>query len=272
MAVMDEAYGPRPLDVGEFEASTFEFNRGGFIRGGFRDPVVAPAWTYYSGGSYGQNSYPRPAITLSHLEGLLGGPVFHRALRAFFQEFRFKHPSTADFERTLERESGRDLGWFFRQALHSTRALDYSVREAKNFRVPKREGFVWRDGRRVEEGGGEDGGDAEDDDARPRRWRAVATVFREGEFVHPVTVEFRFDNDRVARREWAGATRWARWTFTGPAKLVSVEVDPDGRMALDVNRLNNGRRAEPDPAPALALVVDVLYWLQSLFHAASLLA
>ena len=100
----------------------------------------------------------------------------------------------------------------------------------------------------------------------------MALVFREGDFVHPMTVEFRFDDGKVLRRDWAGAARWVRWTFTGPAKLESVEVDPDHLLALDVDRLNNGRRAEPERAPALALVTDLMYWLQSLFHAVSLFA
>ena len=74
------------------------------------------------------------------------------------------------------------------------------------------------------------------------------------------------------RREWAGEMRWARWTFRGPAKLERAEVDPDGVLALDADRLNNGKTVEADRAPALAFATDVLYWLASLFQAAALFA
>ena len=189
---------------------------------------MASSWRYYSGGSYGQNSYPRTALTLRHLEGLLGPAPFARAMRAYFQRFQFRHPSTADFEATIAAESGRDLGDFFLQALHSTRTFDYSVRKVENERLRKPAGFFWRDGERVQGRARRRGGRRPGTTKRRRRsTRHVALVYREGEFVQPVTVEFRFDDGKVLRREWAGAARWARWTFTGPAKLDSVEVDPD---------------------------------------------
>jgi hypothetical protein len=238
--------------------------------GRFSDPVAAPAWRYRTGGSYGENSYPRPAVTLRHLERLLGGPIFHRAMRAFFERWQFRHPSTADFEATVSEAAGRDLGWFFEQALHSTRHLDYAVERVRTERIREPEGYVWRDGERIElveekDDGGEDG-------ERPERWESMAEVFRRGEFIHPVTVEFRFDDGTTLRREWAGEMRWARWTFRGPAKLERAEVDPDGVLALDADRLNNGKTVEADRAPALAFATDVLYWLASLFQAAALFA
>ena len=253
-------------------ARTFDLDHAELGGGRYHDPVVASSWRYYSGGSYGQNSYPRPALTLRHLEGLLGPAPFARAMRAYFQRFQFRHPSTADFEATMEAESGRDLGDFFLQALHSTRTFDYSVRKVENQRLRRPAGFFWQDGERVEvEPDAGEGGPADDEEETPQ-YQAVALVYREGEFVQPVTVEFRFDDGKVLRREWAGAARWARWTFTGPAKLDSVEVDPDHLCALDVDRLNNSRRAEPVQAPALALVTDLMYWLQSLFQAVSVFA
>jgi Peptidase family M1 domain len=267
--VMEEAFGPYGLDFGELEVTAFDLDHAELGGGHFRDPVVAAAWRFYSGGSYGQSSYPRTAVTLRQLERMLGPDVFARAMRAYFQRFQFKHPATADFERTIAEVSGRDLDSFFRQALHSTRTLDYSVRSVENRPVGAPAGYFGQGAAREEI---DPDAEPSADGKQPRRFKATATVFREGDFILPVTVEFRFDNERVIRRQWDGATRWARWTFTGPEKLDSVEVDPDGILVLDVDRLNNGRRAEPEAAPAYALTTDLLYWLQSLFHAISVLA
>lgn len=298
MEVMEDEYPSSITLPGIYELSPFEADHSAIAGGGYTDFPAAPAWRYRTRGSYGLNSYPRPALTLRHLEGLLGEETFHRAMRSFFQRWQFGHPSTADFEATFSRAAGRDLGWFFDQALHSTRPLDYAVRRVRTERVSDRRGFFWRDGERTEVGADEDdddgdesgaaeveddddgddgdddgsGEDDEDDDGEPKRWRSFAEVVREGEFIHPVTVEFRFDDGRSLRREWAGRSRWARWTFEGPAKLVSAEVDPDGWMALDVDRVNNGKSVEPDRAPALAYLTDILYWLTALFQAAALLA
>jgi hypothetical protein len=234
MAVSEDEYPAMVEFPGLVSVAPFEMQRFSVAGGRFSDPVAAPAWRYRTGGSYGENSYPRPAVTLRHLERLLGGPIFHRAMRAFFERWQFRHPSTADFEATVSEAAGRDLGWFFEQALHSTRHLDYAVERVRTERIREPEGYVWRDGERIELVEEEDG--------------------------------------TTLRREWAGEMRWARWTFRGPAKLERAEVDPDGVLALDADRLNNGKTVEADRAPALAFATDVLYWLASLFQAAALFA
>jgi hypothetical protein len=270
--VMDEEYEVEGVLPGLLRVTPYEFQHATMI-GGYSDPVVAPPWRYMTGNSYGQNSYPRPAVTLFHLEGLLGEQVFARAMRAYFQDFQFRHPTTADFVRTVERVSGRDLGWFFSQALHTTRELDYGVRRLRTSRVEEPVGVFWRDGERVEVERDEDDDEAENEgDAETRRWRSEVVVYRWGEFIHPVTVEMRFDDGTTLRREWDGRARWARWRFEGPAELVAAEVDPDHLMALDVDRVNNGRLAEPERTPVVAMAADLLYWIQSLFNAAAFFA
>ena len=275
MAVLEDEGAPVLELPALLSVTPFEMQRQSIAGGRFSDPIAAPAWRYRTSGSYGQNSYPRPAVSLRHLEGLLGAETFHRAMRTFFQRWQFRHPSTADFEATVSESAGTDLDWFFRQALHSTRHLDYAVRRVRTERIREPAGFFWQDGERTELGGEDDGeddegDDGEDGDERPERWQSTIEVFRYGEFIHPVTVEFRFEDGTALRREWSGEKRWARWTFRGPSKLAAAEVDPDGVLALDADRLNNGKSVEPEPAPALAIATDVLYWLTSLFQAAAL--
>jgi hypothetical protein len=277
--VMADAYGPASITVLGTPVRHLEWQRQGGLDGGeYRDPVATPSWRFVSGGSYGLNSYDRPGLVLAHLERLLGEETFHRAMRSFFQRHRFGHPSTADFERAIEDATGQDLGWFFSQALHSTRNLDYAVSELVNRRLREPRGVFWRGGERHRvpaeedgEGDDEDGG-GDEEGGGPRGWTSRVTVFRHGEFVHPVTVELTFDDGTVTRRTWDGENRWVRWTFTGPHELVRAEVDPDGVLVLDRNRLDNSRTREADPAPALAFVADLLYWFQALLAAAGLLA
>ncbi len=274
--VMTETYGRdevRLLGVGVpyLEA----LRAGGLGRGRLRDPVVAPAWSYLSPRSYVLNSYDRPALVLHQLRRLIGARAFDRGLRAFFRGARFHHPATADFESALNAAAGTDLSWFFDQALHSTRTLSYAVAELSSRRLPPEEGVVWRDGERRTVGGDDAAGPwwrrrgAGDDD---RPWLSTAVVTREGDFVHPVTVELRFSDDRVVRRRWDGRARWARWRFRGPARLVSAEVDPDGVMVLDVDRLDNSRTESFAAAPVAAFLADLGFWMQALLTAAGVLA
>jgi hypothetical protein len=86
-----------------------------------------------------------------------------------------------------------------------------------------------------------------------------------------VAVELRFEGNHVVRRTWDGSDRWVRFRTTG-AKLVSVTVDPDRNLLLDVNVLNNGRLVEPDSRPAGWLSHRLRFWGQNLLELFALLA
>ena len=284
--VMEEHYGTM-LELFGLRAAPFELDRLQLGDGSFSDAVVQPSWSYRTGGSYGLNSYARPAVTLHHLRNLLGAETFDRAMRRFFETWRFRHPSTADFERVILEASSGELGWFLEQALHSDRALDYRVRSASSSRDRGSRGWFRDDGGEMtllgeidrphadEHADGpshdepadnrEGAKDGVDSDVEDTLYRSVVVVDRVGEFVHPVTVELVFVDGETLRREWDGRDRWLRIVEERPAKLVSAEVDPEQLMVLDVDPLNNSRRLEPDRRPAVKILAHLVFWLQNLF-------
>ena len=79
-----------------------------------------------------------------------------------------------------------------------------------------------------------------------------------------------FADGETVRRDWDGDERWLRWVEVRPEKLATVEVDPEHVLALDVNRINNSRRMEPVSTPTRKVWVQLVFWLQNLFEAASL--
>ncbi len=293
--VMEEHYGAM-IELFGLRAEPFQLDRLQLGAGRYTDAVVQPSWSYLTRGSYGLNSYARPAATLHHLEKLLGPETFHRAMRRFFQTWRFRHPSTADFENVVREASNDDIDWFLEQALHSDRALDYRVRSIRSRSETEATGWFWNDDGEMEllgeldrpheldeptlagdeagdEGAG--GGDAveQPDDVGEAKdsggdtvYRTEVVVDRAGEFVHPVTIELVFDDGERVRRLWNGRSRWYRIVEERPAKLVSAEVDPDHVMVLDVDPLNNSRRLEQNRGPAAKVLTHMLFWLQNLFE------
>jgi aminopeptidase N len=57
--------------------------------------------------------------------------VFDSAFREYTRRWAFKHPQPADFFRTIEEVSGRDLSWFWRGFFYTTAALDQSIESVK---------------------------------------------------------------------------------------------------------------------------------------------
>lgn len=76
----------------------------------------------------GAIGYDKPAVVLLTLRNhVLGAETFDRAFREYTRRWAFKHPTPADFFRTMENVSGRDLSWFWRTWWYSTETLDLSL-------------------------------------------------------------------------------------------------------------------------------------------------
>ena len=63
------------------------------------------------------NSYQKGAWVLHQLRGLVGDSVFFGGLRRYYATYRDNTVLSADFARVMSQASGRDLEWYFRQAL-----------------------------------------------------------------------------------------------------------------------------------------------------------
>ena len=66
----------------------------------------------------------------------------------------------------------------------------------------------------------------------------------------PVALEFRFADGAAVTDAWDGRSPWRAYRFLRAAPLVSARVDPKGRIAIDPDELNDGRRVEPKPGLA----------------------
>lgn len=79
-------------------------------------------------GFLGAAAYDKPAIALRLLRDVVLGPDrFDPALREYLRRWAYKHPTPADFFRTIEDGVGEDLSWFWRGWLFTTAQLDQAV-------------------------------------------------------------------------------------------------------------------------------------------------
>src|SRR5258708_15886673 len=56
-----------------------------------------------------------------------------KAMHAYFMKYRFTHPVKEDFLKTIEEVSGKNLRWYFNQAIYGTAVLDYEVKKKHSF-------------------------------------------------------------------------------------------------------------------------------------------
>ena len=188
------------------------------------DPIARYAYQFASDSSYGRITYGKTGCALLTLESLIGEDTLRRALRTWFQRYRFTHPSGPDFLKTIEEVSGRDLDSYFQQAIYGTEVLDYEISSAESW----------------------PGNWYEDDGGSSRNYHSEVMVHRKGEFVFPVEVEVKFDDGSHVHEHWDGKDRWTRFSYDKKAQLVSAEVDPEHKVWLDVDFFNNSRLTHAD--------------------------
>ena len=94
-------------------------------------PIMSKGDNVYS---FGNNAYGKPATALWILrETIMGPELFDHAFKTYSQRWMFKHPTPADFFRSMEDASAMDLDWFWRGWFYSTDVTDIGIKGVKKF-------------------------------------------------------------------------------------------------------------------------------------------
>ena len=85
---------------------------------------------------FGNNAYGKPATALNILrETIMGRELFDYAFKMYCERWKFKHPTPADFFRTMEDASAVDLDWFWRGWFYTTEHCDISLDQVSEFQI-----------------------------------------------------------------------------------------------------------------------------------------
>ncbi len=219
-----------------------EQQRVGYIGVADLDPMAQKAYDYYSFNSYGGVTYGKTASVLLTLESIVGEDTMAKAMHTYFMKYRFTHPTKEDFLKTIEEVSGKDLRWYFNQAVYGSQVLDYKVLRVESYPVN------WYEEKKK----------GADKDDKNTVYRSYVWLQRKEDFVMPVDVEVKFDNGEKIREHWDGVSRWTKFTYEKKAKVESAEIDPDHKIQIDRNDFNNSITAEANPKPSRKLEN---YWM-----------
>ncbi|MCI0695882.1 M1 family metallopeptidase [candidate division KSB1 bacterium] len=268
--IVNDKYGP----VGDMinwlgiKINGLQLHRGQYIFYSDLDPILRNAWGFYSGTSYGVNSYAKPGVVLTTLQNYLGKEKVQQVMRTYVERWRFKHPKSRDFFNVVDEVAGEDLAWFFDQAFFSNAVLDYSVDRVFTREIKKAEGYDFTLSVAKPDSGMTNGksqsNDSVDANAKSKMYESGVNVRRLGTFKFPVEMVATFDNGEKVREKWDGQELWKKFTYLKPSKLVSATVDPDFKIPLDLNYTNNSKAVKGSSLGVNKLSVRWLFWLQFL--------
>lgn len=245
-----------------------EWNRTEFFN---ENPVIASnarkSWQYKHGG-YGPISYNKTALWLETMEGLIGLETMDEIFKTYFELWKFKHPARQDFIDVVNQIIIKNhptafpegMDWYFDQVLFGTGLCDYAVASIENETTRSRRGFFKNiDACEIDEASASD------------LYTSTVILHRLGEVHLPIEVKITKADGSSEIYNWDGLERSAEIVVTGEQKVISAEVDPEYKISLDHNYLNNSYSVEQNLGPVRSLSARFITALQHSFELISLL-
>jgi Peptidase family M1 domain len=271
-------------NAGDYEAQRLEYL---FLPD--YDPVTRWAFKFRDSESYGGVTYGKSATLLATLESLIGRDTMDEAMRTYFLRYRFTHPTTEDFLRTIEQVAiarGKAIPLTPPPSLPPQNPVILSGVEEPALSLSKQPAVVFPSVPPFTSTGNPDYATApvinsslrgyfnqavygtqildytvDSISSEPTQWwlpsdkkniQYLSTVYlhRKGDFIFPIIAEIVFDDGTHIRERWNGVDRWTKFSYTRSAKIVSAEIDPDHTILLDSNFFNNSYTTVRNPIPA----------------------
>jgi hypothetical protein len=252
------------------------------------DPVTRWAFKFRNIDSYGGVIYGKSSTLLATLENLIGRETMDEAMRTYFLRYRFTHPTTEDFLRTIEQVAiaqGKAIpiipqipapstsAAILASGIEPLRVNVFSASPPSTVPAKSRDspasatnsslrGYFHQAvyGTQILDYAVDSISSdpvqwwlPEPNDKKQIQYLSTVYLHRKGDFILPVTAEIVFDDGTRVRERWDGVDRWTKFAYTRNAKVASVEIDPEHVILLDSNLFNNSYTITSNPSPARKL-------------------
>jgi len=190
--------------------------------------------------SFGSNAYGKPATALWILrETIMGKELFDHAFRTYSQRWMFKHPSPADFFRTMEDASGIDLDWFWRGWFYTTDVTDIGIEGVQKFYATENMSEETVD---FVEDKSEGLNITKPTSAKSKYFYEI-TFNKPGGLVMPIIVEYTYDDGSKEKKTypaqiWRYNDKKVTKAVHSDKQITKIVIDPDLETA-DVDLSNN---------------------------------
>ena len=216
-------------------------------------PLSTPTWDMVSNQLRRTNAYNRPALTLETMSRLMGEDRWIRLMREWHETQRYQHPKPAEFKAVLLKHGegvGVDWNAFWQQAYHGNQRMDFKLERVTNR-------LVVEDPRALEE----------KDGLADATWKVRVEVRRTGDFQVPVDIDILFADGITQRYTWDGTDPvWVHEVAASTAKVVRVMVDPEHKLLLEKNALDNTWTMDEEESRSWNLSVHAMIWAQQVLH------
>lgn len=188
--------------------------------------LTEPAWRYGSSDNYAHNVYYRGKLILTDIEQKVGTSTMNKIMYKYAQQYRFKHPTTQNFQKIVEQVSGRSWKNYFDEHVYNNLMIDYAVNNITITPITTNSEVLYE---------------------------SKVELQRNGAIYPKVPLLFKFTDGKAIRKTWSSEDKQIQMKLTYSAPLDWVMIDPDYSMILENKHSNNFLRAEVDSKLATRL-------------------
>ena len=194
------------------------------IQSGKEEPLSTHADHFQTNFAYGNAAYTKGCVFLRQMEYIVGEEVFAKALKRYFEEWKYRHPNPNDFIRVFEKESGLELDWYREYMVNTTHYIDYGLESMAQSQTSRKgtDIIINRNG------------------VMPMPLD-IRITNKKGKTINYTIPMVIMRGDKIADKklkDWRVATAWP-WTDSSytltipidPDKISKVEIDPSGGLA-----------------------------------------
>ncbi len=168
-------------------------------KNGLDRPVLGELSSFQEPSSIFALTYGKGAMVLDMLRSLIDKDAFNRVFQRYFQDFKFKNISVADFVDMVNRETKQNLTWFFDEWLKTDKKCDYAIKEVKKEKI---------------------------------------VLENRGSIEMPIKTKIDFHDGSALIDDWDGKERKKDINISNTSGVKKVTLDPDA-ATLDLDRTNN---------------------------------
>ncbi|BFH10497.1 M1 family metallopeptidase [Paenibacillus melissococcoides] len=203
-------------------------------------PLKLAAWEYKGHRHYAENVYMRSKLVLIAIEKQVGEKTMHRIMRTYTQKYRFKHPTTSDFQRVVEEVTKRKWTDFFNQYIYGNQMADFAV-EGIDTRVVESEGTP--------------------------RYEATVHIVKKGADYPSVPIVFHFADGNTTRKVWNGDGERMQYRISHTAPLDWVMIDPLYTIVVENKHINNYMKAHVEEPVRTRVNLSIIKLLEMISSA-----
>lgn len=175
-------------------------------------PLKLEAWRYHNQDHYAENVYLRAKLVLTAIERQVGKKTMNRIMRTYTHKYRFKHPTTTDFQRIVEQVTDRKWNDFFQQYVYHGQMADFAV-ENIHTRTLKVNGSI--------------------------DYKSTVHIRKLGADYPSIPITFYFADGKMIHKIWNGVGNQIQYTVVHHTPLHWVMVDPLYSIVVENKHMNN---------------------------------